>query len=118
MRENCGNGFVTQVDLLDTDDVLPYGVDRHRSQPAGQSGRFHGSLGANQLPGKGVKIYVDTDHELWNWEEIDAVQLLGTAPTATYVQTSGTTTLAGGTLDADVDIQGGALAGTGPSPIA
>src|SRR5262249_40284350 len=58
---------------------------------------------------KGVKIYVDTNHNQDTWEEIDSVKLLGLYE----VQSGGSTTVAG-TLDSrKVDIQAGSLGGTG-----
>src|SRR5262249_26110950 len=75
IRETQGNGFVTQVDVLDMSDVLHTvwaGVDP--SLP-GTPVDFFVSWPATDFLVKGVKIYVNTDHDLGAWEDIDAVQL-------------------------------------------
>ena len=63
---------------------------------------------------QGVKLYVDTSHNLSTYEEIDAVGLFDGTLTA-YDQTGGTTTLNGGTLSAagQVILAGGTLTGSG-----
>lgn len=74
IRETLGNGFVYQVDALDTSDVLHTvwtGVDS--SQP-GSAVDFSVSWPMTGYAVKGVKIYVDTNHSA-GWEEIDAVWL-------------------------------------------
>lgn len=77
IRESYGNGFVYQVDLLDTDGALHTvwtGTDP--TQP-GSPTDFVVKFAATPYVVKGVKIYVNTDHDLNAWEEIDAVRLLG-----------------------------------------
>jgi RHS repeat-associated protein len=114
IRETWGNGFVTQVDVLDTNDVLHTvwtGVDP--SQP-GAPVDFRVSWDRTPYLVKGVKIYIDTTHNPGTWEEIDAIQLHGVTTAGTYRQTAGTTLLDGGSIVfGAVDLQGGSLTGTG-----
>lgn len=75
IRETYGNGFVYQVDALDVNDNLQTvwtGIDP--SLP-GSPVDFEISFPKTSFLVKGVKIYVNTDHDLDAWEEIDAVQL-------------------------------------------
>jgi hypothetical protein len=77
IREIYGNGFVYQLDLLDTNDVLHSvwsGTDT--SLPGAPVDALF-SFGQTAYLVDGVKIYVDTNHDLSAWEEIDAVQLTG-----------------------------------------
>ncbi len=79
VRENLSNGFVTQIDLLDTNNVLhtvfgPGGVD---TSPSNILADFVVSFPTTAYLVKGVKVYVDPTHVLGDWEEIDAVQLSG-----------------------------------------
>ncbi len=112
--ETDGNGFVTQVDVEDLNGGLHTvwtGTDP--SQP-GSPVVFSPTWTTTSYPVNGVKIYVNTNHNLSGWEEIDAVQIQGT-PLGAYVQTSGSTTLSGGVLaaGAPVAILGGTLTGSG-----
>jgi YD repeat-containing protein len=113
IRESYNSGFVKQIDAVDTDGMYHTVWTGTDASEPGSLVDFVATWSPTSYLTAGVKIYVDSLHVPGDWEEIDAVQLLGTAPPATYVQTAGTTTLAGGTLDADVEIQGGALAGVG-----
>jgi len=77
VRETWGNGFVTRVDVLDLNDQLHQvwaGVDP--SQP-GAPAEFVAQWPTTPFLVKGVKIHVNTNHNLSTWEEIDAVALLG-----------------------------------------
>jgi hypothetical protein len=77
IRETNGNGFVYQVDLVDTSGGLHTiwtGTDP--SQP-GTPVDFVINFATTSYLAKGVKIYVDTNHDLSTWEEIDAVLLAG-----------------------------------------
>lgn len=77
IRETYGNGFVYQVDLLDTDDVyhpIWSGMDPSvKNTPVDYLINFP----MTSYLVKGVKVYVDTDHDLTEWEQIDAIQLRG-----------------------------------------
>jgi len=80
VQETWGNGFVYQIDLLDTLDQLHTvwtGADT--SQP-GTPVAFQVTFTQTDYLAKSVKVYVDTDHNPGTWEEIDAVQLSGATP--------------------------------------
>jgi hypothetical protein len=82
IRETYGNGFVYRVDVLDQSNVLHTvwtGTDP--SQP-GSPVDFLMSFPETSFLVKGVEIYTDTNHDLSAWEEIDAVQLLGSTTQA------------------------------------
>ena len=115
VRETWGNGFVVRVDAVDTADVLHTvwtGVDP--SQP-GTPVEFTPTWAPTPYLVKGIKITVDTNHNLGTFEEIDSIELHGFTTTGSYRQTGGTTTLDGGRLTSSgaVDLQAGALLGTG-----
>ena len=77
VQETDGNGFVYQVDLLDTHGNLHTvftGPDN--TQPGAPAGLDIPIPQTSYLV-QGVKVYVNTDHDLNNYEEIDAVQLQG-----------------------------------------
>ena len=79
IRETYGNGFVYQVDFLFIDtnstQTVHTWTDVDPSQP-GSPVDFTISIPATTTPVNAVKIYVDIDHDVNAWEEIDAVQLL------------------------------------------
>lgn len=75
VRETSGNGFITQVDLLDVNNVLHTVWTGTDSCQAGSPAEFSVNFAATSYLVKGVKIYADTDHNLATWEEIDAVRL-------------------------------------------
>jgi hypothetical protein len=87
VRETWGNGFVYQIDVLDTANVL-HPVMTGISDPALPGTpvevyfTWFNSIGTTNYLVSGVKIYVDINHNLSTWEEIDAVRLYGdtTAP--------------------------------------
>lgn len=81
IRETTAPGFVTQVDLLDVNGVYHTvwtGTDT--SSPGGISD-FSISFTKTSYLVWGVRVWVDTNHTLADWEEIDAVQLIGLPPT-------------------------------------
>lgn len=80
VRENLGNGFVTQIDVLDMNNVLHTvwtGVDP--SQP-GTVADFRVNFPRTDYLVQGVKVYVDTNLDTY-YEEIDAISLHGIDPT-------------------------------------
>lgn len=82
VRETWGNGFVTQIDLRDTNNQLHsvwMGTD---DSQVGAPVNFEVTFTETEYLVKGVKIYVDTDHNADTWEEIDAVRLRGTPASA------------------------------------
>ncbi|OUC15697.1 MAG: hypothetical protein B0A82_05360 [Alkalinema sp. CACIAM 70d] len=87
IRETYGNGFVRKIDVFDINDTLHNvwnGIDS--SQP-GSPVDFFASWSTTSFLVKGLKIYIDTDHNLGTWEEIDAVKLHGTTIPPTAVPT-------------------------------
>lgn len=101
IRETYGNGFVYQVDAIDDVGGLHTvwaGTDP--SQP-GTPVDFSLSWAQTAYATVGLKIYVDTDHNLDAWEEIDAVRLLGVSavpePSSTALLAAGALLLAGAT---------------------
>jgi hypothetical protein len=82
IRETYGNGFVYQIDAIDTSGALHQvwsGVD---TSAPGSPVDFAASWATTTFQTAGLKIYVDTNHDLATWEEIDSVKLVGqlTAP--------------------------------------
>jgi VCBS repeat-containing protein len=75
VRETYGNGFVYQVDLLDTANNLHTIWTGSDPAAPGQPGTFVLNFAATPYLVRGVKIYVNTDHNPNAWEEIDAVEL-------------------------------------------
>ncbi|MCB1964701.1 MAG: hypothetical protein KDI64_01260, partial [Candidatus Accumulibacter sp.] len=115
IRETSGNGFVYQIDAVDTSDVTHTvwsGTDT--SQP-GTPVDFSVSWAPTPYLVKGLKIYVDTSHDLNAWEEIDSVRLRARLASDSYVQQAGSTLLDGGRLSAPgiVKLLGGSLSGSG-----
>lgn len=79
IRETYGNGFVYRIDALDTANVLHQvwaGVDN--SLP-GTPVDFLATWTTTDYLVAGLKIYTDTNHNPSAWEEIDAIQLLGSS---------------------------------------
>jgi hypothetical protein len=77
IRETNGNGFVRQVDVLDTNGQLHTVWTGTDTSTPGEPVDFHVSWVQTAFLVQGIKIYVDTNHSLISWEEIDAVQLHG-----------------------------------------
>ncbi len=83
VRETDGSGFVTKIELVDTGGGLHTvfaGVD---PSPLGAIANFSTAFAQTGYLVKGVKITVNTNHNLTAgdpWEEIDSVQLTGIAP--------------------------------------
>ena len=89
VRETNGNGFVTQVDAIDTNNVShtvwPVGTETDTS-PQTAPVDFLAAWPRTPYRVKAVKIYVDSSHS-GTWEEIDSVRLVG--PNTAFVQTGG-----------------------------
>lgn len=77
IREIYGNGFVYQVDVLDTNSILHKVWTGTDPSAPGTPVDFLVTWTQTDYLVNGVKIYVDTNHNLDTWEEIDAVQLTG-----------------------------------------
>ena len=94
IRETYGNGFVYQVDAIDTNGQLHKvwgGLDP--SLP-GNPVDFSISWKPTPYLVSGLKIYTNTNHNLNAWEEIDAVQLA--AESASVPEPASLVLLAGG----------------------
>lgn len=77
IRETYGNGFVRKIELLDLNNIFHAvweGVDP--SQP-GSPVDFFVNWGQTNFLSKGIKIWVDTNHDMRAWEEIDSVEIHG-----------------------------------------
>jgi uncharacterized delta-60 repeat protein len=72
--ETFGNGFVTQVDALDTNGVYHTVWTGTDTSPAGTASAFRLNWTATSYLVTGVKIYTGVGS---NWPEIDAVQVHG-----------------------------------------
>jgi Ca2+-binding RTX toxin-like protein len=92
IRETLGNGFVTRVDVQDGDGA--YHTVWAGTDPTlpGSPEEFNLNWAETAYQVTGVRISVDTDHNLSTWEEIDSVQLHGWATPATPVLSATTTT--------------------------
>jgi hypothetical protein len=94
LRESNGNGFVYQVDLIDTLGNLHTiwnGVDH--SAP-GALVDFALTWAPTSYLVSGLKVYTNTDHNSGTWEEIDSIQLAGSTASA-KVPEPGTVVLLG-----------------------
>ena len=79
VRETNGNGFVTEIDAVDTNGVthvLWTGTDP--SLP-GSPVDFNVTFPETSYLVQKISIVIDPNHDLSTWEEIDSVQLQGTA---------------------------------------
>ncbi len=113
IRETCGNGFVTQVDLVDTDGnshTVFNGTDP--TQP-GAPAYLTIDFSATSYLVSGVNIYVDTNHDMTTWEEIDAVGLTdGNAPNPAKLAATIVVNAYGGTYDGTAHGLTGSATGT------
>ena len=83
IRETSGNGFVTQVDVIDTLGNLHTVWAGTDTSSANVPFDFGVSWATTSFLVSGLKVYVDTSHS-GSWEEIDAIRLAGdtNAPSA------------------------------------
>jgi hypothetical protein len=77
IRETYGNGFVHQVDVLDLNDTLHTVWSGTDTALAGSVSDFQVIWDTTNFLTRGIKIYVDTSHNMSAWEQIDLVQLTG-----------------------------------------
>ena len=82
IRETWGNGFVFQVDLLDVNNVLHTVWTGSDPSLPGSPVNFTINFALTDFLVQGVKVYTDTNHNLKTWEEIDSIQLSGSAAIA------------------------------------
>lgn len=76
VRETSGNGFVYQIDAIDTLGNLHKVWEGIDTSAANVPFDFSVSWDTTSFLVAGLKIYVDTDHTT-TWEEIDAIRLSG-----------------------------------------
>jgi len=76
VRETSGNGFVYQIDAIDTLGNLHKVWEGIDTSAANVPFDFSVSWDTTAFLVAGLKIYVDTDHTT-TWEEIDAIRLSG-----------------------------------------
>lgn len=88
VRETNGNGFVTRIDLRDTNGAFHTVWTGTDTSAAGAPADFKVSFKATPYLVKGVRVYIDTEHDQSSWEEIDAVQLHGVYATPASVLAS------------------------------
>lgn len=82
IRETYGNGFVYQVDVIGTNNVSHTVWTGTDPSLPGTPVDFNPTWAMTNYQVNQIKIYVDTNHNLNAWEEIDAVKLQGsTTPT-------------------------------------
>jgi hypothetical protein len=83
IRETFGNGFVFQIDALDTNGVLHTVWTGTDTSAQGVAYDFSVSWTETAYLVNGLKVYVDINTSA-SWEEIDSIMLSGvTDPTAT-----------------------------------
>jgi hypothetical protein len=91
IRETNGNGFVTQVDLLDTSGV--YHTVWAGTDPSlpGSPADLVISFPQTSYQVNGVKVYVNGSYNTTTWAEIDAVELVSSSivPAANVVPQAG-----------------------------
>jgi hypothetical protein len=76
--ETNANGFVTQIDLLDTSNVFHTVFAGADPSLPGTPVGFTVTFASTAYEVKGVKVFVDPLSTIADWEEIDAVGLNGT----------------------------------------
>ena len=77
IREVSGNGFVYQVDAIDTLGNLHQVWSGADTSPANQVFDFTLSWAETSFKVQGLKVYIDTNRNPREYEEIDAIQLTG-----------------------------------------
>lgn len=88
VRETWGNGFVTKIEVLDLmDQYHQVWTGEDPSQP-GTPVEFEVTFPLTQFLVQGLKITIDTDHDLGTYEEIDAIRLKGKTEGNTYFGTN------------------------------
>jgi hypothetical protein len=94
IRESSGNGFVYQVDLIDTLGHLHTVWSGADNSAPGALVDFTLAWAPTSYLVSGLKVYTNTDHNSSSWEEIDAIQLAGST-TSANVPEPGTMVLLG-----------------------
>ena len=79
IRETNGNGFVTEVDAIDTNGVTHVVWTGTDPSLPGSPVDFNVTFPQTTYLVQSLNIVVNTDHDLSTWEEIDSVQIQGDA---------------------------------------
>lgn len=77
IREVFGNGFVYQVDVIDTLGGLHTVWTGLDTSAPGTPVEFSPTWAMTSYLVQGLKVYTNTDHDLRAWEEIDSIALAG-----------------------------------------
>jgi hypothetical protein len=77
IREVSGNGFVYQVDAIDTLGNLHQMWTGTDTSAANQIVNFALTWSETDFQVKGLKVYINTNRNMGEYEEIDAIQLTG-----------------------------------------
>ncbi len=77
IRETYGNGFVYQIDAIDLGNTLHTVWSGTDNSAPGTPVDFLASWATTGFLVNGLKVYINTDHNLNTWEEIDSIQLHG-----------------------------------------
>lgn len=104
VRETCGEGFVTQIDLLDTNNVYHTIWSGTDPSPGGAVANYLVTFTQTTYVVKGVRVYTDTNHNLNTYEEIDAIQLHGQTTNFSSLALNPTNVGAGKTSTATVTL--------------
>jgi hypothetical protein len=78
IRETSGNGFIYQIDAIDTGGIAHTIWSGTDDSLPGTPADFSVGWAQTAFAVNGLKLYVDTSHSA-EWEEIDAVTLQGVA---------------------------------------
>jgi Ca2+-binding RTX toxin-like protein len=77
IRQNWGNGFVRKIEVLSVSDTYSTVWEEVDTSQPGAPVDFLAQWETTNFQVKGIRITVDTNHNLNAWEEIDSVQLHG-----------------------------------------
>ncbi|MES4792178.1 MAG: hypothetical protein C4321_03655, partial [Chloroflexota bacterium] len=115
VRESDENGFVTRVDLLDTSDIFHTVWTGSDPSAPGSVVNLLLSFPSTSYAVKGVRVWVNTDPDPNEWEEIDAIALRGTPSDGTAPTLAFTAPHVGATIKTLPAITGSAADETGGS---
>jgi hypothetical protein len=112
IRETFNNGFITQIDALDTDGAFHTVFTGTDPSAPGTPVNFNPTWTQTPYLVKGLRLFINTAHTT-NYEAIDSVLLQGVGPVGGFTQTAGTTTVNGTVTVVAANLTGGVLTGNG-----